>query len=181
MSKELVNPNLHVVLVHFPLALLVMGLAVEILSFFYRRTTLRAAGRWMILLGALAAVPTALSGAYAFADVARRSMPAGERVDVPWYRVLRETRVRSSGGASSSPAAASADSHAGESDQWKTMARHAWVQGPASGLAVLTVVVALALPDRWRRGLYLPLLFLLLAATGLMVWGAWYGGEMVYR
>src|SRR4051812_23870182 len=178
MSKELVNPNLHVVLVHFPLALLVMGLGVEVLSILYRRTTLRAAGRWMILLGALAAVPTALSGAYAFADVARRSMPPGARVDVPWYRVLRETRVHSSSPGSSYSAAA-ADSHAGESDQWKTMARHAWVQGPASGLAVLTVVVALAMTDRWRRRLYLPLLLLLLAATGLMVWGAWYGGEMV--
>src|SRR3954454_19920282 len=114
MSKELVNPNLHVVLVHFPLALLVAGLGVEILSVLYRRTTLRAAGRWMILLGALAAVPPALSGAYAFADVACRSMPPGARVDVPWYRVLRETRVRASAGSSTSSVAA-ADSHAGES------------------------------------------------------------------
>src|SRR3954462_2329712 len=126
MSKELVNPNLHVVLVHFPLALLVAGLGVEVLSLLYRHTTLRAAGRWMILLGALAAVPTAVSGAYAFADVARRSMPTGERVDVPWYRVLRDTRVHSPAPGSTSLLPSAADPHAAESDQWKTMARHAW-------------------------------------------------------
>ena len=77
--KELVNPNLHVVLVHFPLALLLAGLAIEVFSFMYRRSSFRAAGRCMILLGALASVPTALSGAYAFADVARRTMPAVEQ------------------------------------------------------------------------------------------------------
>lgn len=71
VEKEFVNPNLHVVLVHFPLALLVAGTAIELFSFLWRRHGFRAAGRWMILLGALSAVPTLFSGIYALHDVAQ--------------------------------------------------------------------------------------------------------------
>src|SRR3954454_23424604 len=93
MPKELVSPNLHVVLVHFPLALLAAGLLVEVFSFLYRRSTVRVAGRWMILLGALSLVPTALTGAYARAYVPRRSLPPGEPPDQPWDRVARMTEL----------------------------------------------------------------------------------------
>jgi uncharacterized membrane protein len=62
-AHELVNPNLHVVLVHFPIALLVIGTLIELFSFLGWRTSgFRIAGRWMIGLGALLAIPTSLSG-----------------------------------------------------------------------------------------------------------------------
>ena len=52
MPNELIHPNWHVVLVHYLIALLTLGLAIELLSFLYRRSTLRTAGRWMLLIGA---------------------------------------------------------------------------------------------------------------------------------
>lgn len=175
-GQELISPNLHVILVHFPLALLVAGLAIEIVSLIDRRSTLRTAGRWMVLLGALLAVPTALSGMYAFADVARRSIPAEQRPvrvwDMPWWQVLQRTQLGQSNGAA--PAAAHADA-------WRMLKRHGWVQAPATAFAVVLVVLALSLSARWRRRLYVPLLLGMLGAAGLMVWGAWYGGESVYR
>ena len=33
MDKEFVNPNLHVVLIHYPIALLFAGLLIEVFSF----------------------------------------------------------------------------------------------------------------------------------------------------
>lgn len=67
---ELIKPNAHVALVHFPIALLVVGVAIEVFSFLgWRRSSLRLAGRWMILLGAAFGVPVAFSGLYALSDV----------------------------------------------------------------------------------------------------------------
>jgi uncharacterized membrane protein len=77
--EELIKPNWHVVLVHFPLALLVVGTFIEVFSFLgWRRSSFRASGRWMILLGAVAAVPTTFAGIYALSDV----VPDG--LDVMW-------------------------------------------------------------------------------------------------
>ncbi len=45
MTKELVNLNLHVVLVHFPLALFLDGLVIELFSFIYRRSSAQTAER----------------------------------------------------------------------------------------------------------------------------------------
>ena len=75
MTKEFINPNWHVLLIHYPLGVFVLGMVVELFSLLYRGTSLRAAGRWMILIGALSAVPTALTGIYAFANVARMELP----------------------------------------------------------------------------------------------------------
>ena len=75
MATPLVRPNLHVILIHYPLAMLVAGTLIELLSFVWPRGTFRAAGRWMILLGALLAVPTTFSGIYAMRDVAGRNNP----------------------------------------------------------------------------------------------------------
>ena len=43
--QRLIIPNYHVILVHYPLALLAMGLLIEIFSFLWRRSSARAAGR----------------------------------------------------------------------------------------------------------------------------------------
>src|SRR5690606_22379370 len=55
--REIISPNLHVVLMHTPLALLVIGTVIELFAFLWRESTFRTAGRWMILLGALAMIP----------------------------------------------------------------------------------------------------------------------------
>src|SRR4051812_33832281 len=75
MTRELIIPNLHVILVHYPLGLFITGLLVEIGAIFWRRHSFRAAGRWMIFLGALSMIPTAMSGIYALYDVAMINNP----------------------------------------------------------------------------------------------------------
>ncbi|MBC7782203.1 MAG: hypothetical protein H7144_00070 [Burkholderiales bacterium] len=68
--EELIRPNWHIALVHFPLAFLVIGSLVEVFSFLgWRRSSFRWAGRWMLLIGAIFAVPATFSGLYAMADV----------------------------------------------------------------------------------------------------------------
>src|SRR5205807_537304 len=69
VTHELIHPNWHVVIMHAPLGLLMVGTLIEIFSFMWRRSGFRAAGRWMILIGALAAIPTATTGIYAARDV----------------------------------------------------------------------------------------------------------------
>ena len=171
MGTQLVNPNWHVALVHVPIGLFAVGVVVELFSFLYARSAARAAGRWMIAIGAFAMVPTAATGVYAVSDVARRSMPSGARADVAWVDVLRQTDLYHG---KVGPADA-------EGEQWRLIAGHAWRMGPATLLSVLGVVVWTAASDRWRRRLYLPVGLVLLLALGVMLWGAWMGGEMVYR
>ena len=68
-ARHLISPNLHVILVHFPLGIFVFGLFLETFSFLWRRSTVRVAGQWMILFGGLLAVPAALTGIDALRDV----------------------------------------------------------------------------------------------------------------
>ena len=85
MSHEFVNPNLHVILIHLPLALLFIGTLIELFAVvFWRRGQFRVAGRWMILIGALSAAPTATSGLYAMADTNRTADTA---MDDTWEDV----------------------------------------------------------------------------------------------
>lgn len=74
---ELIRPNWHIALVHFPIALLIVGAAVELLSFLgWRRSTFRLFGRWAILLGAIIAVPVTFNGLYALGDVVPQGIDA---------------------------------------------------------------------------------------------------------
>jgi hypothetical protein len=66
--REYISPNWHAVLVHAPLGLLSMGIIIELLSFLWRRSSARSAGRWMILLGAITCVPALTTGIYAYHD-----------------------------------------------------------------------------------------------------------------
>ena len=80
MTGTLVQPNLHAVLVHFPLALLIVGVLVEILTLVFwnlRKSTIRIAGRWMLVLGILAAVPTLTTASLPAPD--RRSQQPARR------------------------------------------------------------------------------------------------------
>jgi uncharacterized membrane protein len=156
VEKEFVNPNLHVVLIHYPLALLVAGTLIELFSFMWRRHGFRAAGRWMILLGAMSAVPTALSGVYALHDVANPDKQA-----VIW----KET----------------AASNVLSSEQWEHLRQHVLWTSIATGLAMLVVVSWLGCSDGWRQKLHWPLLIVLLLSVAIIVVGAQHGGDAVYE
>ena len=158
MAREFVNPNLHVALLHFPLALLIAGTLVELFSFMYRRHAFRAAGRWMIFLGALSGIPTAMSGIYALADVSLESVPSMQ----PWKE-------------------AAAESSLWQHEQRAHMMRdHVVLQSWGVGVALFAVVVWVGSSDVWRARLHLPMLALLIVACGLTVAGSWHAGEAVY-
>src|SRR5205807_2675734 len=63
------NPNYHVILIHYPLGVFVLGVILEMFSFFWRKSSVRSAARWMILLGALLSIPAATSGIAALDEV----------------------------------------------------------------------------------------------------------------
>jgi len=44
VTKEFINPNWHVLLIHYPLGVFVLGMVVELFNLLYRGTSLRAAG-----------------------------------------------------------------------------------------------------------------------------------------
>jgi uncharacterized membrane protein len=158
MPIEFINPNWHVVLIHYPIALLTMGLVVEIISVFKPKGGFRAAGRWMIAIGAVLAVPTLTSGLYAFRDtVSDDAISMGDH----WYDLAHSSRWNDT--------------------QWQFMSRHVWFNAIATALVLLIVFLWLANPDRIRRKLYWLLLPALIAACGLMGAGAWHSGEAVYR
>src|SRR5437764_8879087 len=93
MAHEFISPNLHVVLIHYPLGLLIAGALIELFSFLWSRSGFRTAGRWMILLGALSAVPTTFSGIYALNSVALSHNSVGE--ETPWSDVKAGSAVLS--------------------------------------------------------------------------------------
>ncbi len=159
MANEFVTPNLHVALVHFPIALLVTGTLIELFGFMWPRSSFRTAGRWMILIGALGGIPTAMSGMYALADVSLEYVPAVE----PWKDL----------GATSPVWQHHFQSH--------MLRDHVALAAWGTGVAVLVSILWLGASDAWRMRLHLPLLALLLVACGLIISGAWHAGEAVYR
>ena len=154
--KHLISPNMHVILVHFPLGMFVFGLFLEVFSFLWRRSSVRVAARWMILLGGLFAVPAALSGIDAYADVRENTTHV----------------VKTDEGTMKLP---------GLSDQqWHYLQKHILLAGIGAALAALGVTVALGLSDHWRRKLHIPLLIVLIAAATLLTFGSHFGGEGIY-
>jgi uncharacterized membrane protein len=162
LDKQFINPNLHVAILHFPLALLVAGTLIELFAFLWRRSAFRAAGRWMILLGALTAAPVATSGLYALYDtnVTPETSPEA-RPDITWAEVRAGSPVTG---------------HA-----WEMMKDHALWAAIASAAALLLVVLWLGASDVWRSRLHLVFLLLLVWSLAVMLTAAWHGGEMVYE
>jgi uncharacterized membrane protein len=167
LTNELINPNWHVILIHFPLGVFLLGVLFECFSFLYRRSPVRTVARGMIWIGALAALPTAYSGIYAFADVVHSALPQGtsDVAGMSWS----ETRALASGAGGLTPA------------QWDLLGGHVWCQAIATGVAAVLVTLGVGANDRWRQKLQLPLMAGLLFAALAMGWGAYYGGEMVFR
>src|SRR4051794_16900043 len=122
-STEFVSPNLHVVLVHSPLALLVAGILIELFSFLgWRRGGFRSAGRWMLLLGALTMAPTALSGLYALHDVVVDRPPDLGAANDSWNTSFAASHLSK------------------DAEAWEHMTDHAWLEGFASAGVLLVVV-----------------------------------------
>ena len=87
--EELIKPNWHVALVHFPIALLGLGALLELLSFLgWRRSSVRLGARWMILAGALLAVPATFSGLYALHEEAPQGIAVLAEADPVLARQL---------------------------------------------------------------------------------------------
>ena len=153
---KFILPNFHVILVHFPMGLLLIGVAIELFSFLWRQSSFRQAGRWMILLGALAAVPALTSGLYALRDV------VGHGDDLNSWSEFK--------------AASNFNQH-----DWEFVRYHVVLNSAATGLALFATVMWLGASDLWRKILHIPALVMLVVAVGLMIDGGWHGGEMVYR
>jgi uncharacterized membrane protein len=153
---KFIVPNFHVILIHFPLGLLTIGVTIELFSFLWRRSSFRQAGRWMILLGTLMAVPALTSGLYALRNV------VGHGADLDSWSEYK--------------AASNFNAH-----DWEFVRYHVLLNAVATGLALFATVTWLGASDTWRKILHVPALLMLVAAVGLMVDGGWHGGEMVYR
>jgi uncharacterized membrane protein len=158
MADEFINPNWHVVFLHFPIALLAAGIIGEIVAYFRPRGALREASRWMILLGGLIAIPTGLLGLYAFRDTV---MAGPAEPALKWSQIVARSQW--------------------SEQQWHFMWQHL-VYNALAVLIVLGVIVAwIATSERTRRRYYCPMLTLLAGAFVLMNFGSWHGGEAVYR
>jgi uncharacterized membrane protein len=153
---KFIIPNFHVCLIHFPLALLILGVTIEFFSFFYRHSSFRTAGRWMILLGTLTAIPALTTGLYALENV----MGHGSDYD-SWAQLKAASNF--------------------DVNDWSFIRYHIVLNSAGTGVALFAVVLWLGSTDSWRRILRIPVLFLLIVAVALIVDGAWHGGEMVFR
>ncbi|MGH7176226.1 MAG: DUF2231 domain-containing protein [Tepidisphaeraceae bacterium] len=163
MEPQLITPNLHVALIHFPIGLIVMGTFLEVFSFLgWRRGGLRVAARWMILVGVICAVPAALSGAYALHQAAIGGTHESASLQ-SWSDTAAESAVVQSRAS------------------WNHLVTHLQYESFATGIMLLVVAVWLASSDEWRRRLHVLLLATLLAGVGLTLAGAGEGGEAVYE
>jgi uncharacterized membrane protein len=159
VPKEFINPNLHVVLIHYPLGLIVVGTLIELFSFLgWRRSGFRTAGRWMLLIGILALTPTLFSGLYALADVNRTSTTPD---DATWADIRQQSPI--------------------QGEAWDFATKHAWSNAIGSVVLLVTLVLWMGSSDDWRRKLHLIWLLLLIGGLGTLVYGAFFGGEMIYR
>ncbi len=158
MSEEFLQPNWHVILIHYPLGLLTVGILVELLAFLWRGSSVRAAARWMILIGALLCIPTITAGLYAFRDVVT---PEPLSLDQQWHAVKAGSNW--------------------SAEQWHYMMRHIWFAAGGAALCILGAFIWLSSSDRGRAKLHWPAFILVLGGFVLLNVGAWYSGESVYR
>jgi uncharacterized membrane protein len=73
-------PNIHPVVVHFPIALFLTGFVLDAIGYLFQRETLKRAGLILIVLGALGALAAMLTGQFAEESVEERLSGAGKRV-----------------------------------------------------------------------------------------------------
>ena len=180
--REFITPNWHAVLVHAPLGLLSAGILIEIFSFLWRQSSARMAGRWMILLGAITAVPALTSGIYAYRDA---MSPMTNVKDVvfqdTWHELLEGKLVDR---ASVVPGEKAKEITAGEmlaGEAGKALWNHLLFNCIGVGVIFVAIIAFIGASDRWRRRLYLPLLLTLAIGEGLLISGSHLGGIAVYE
>ncbi len=157
LADSIIFPNWHVALVHFPIALVLSGTAIEMFSFLWRRSTVRVAGRWMLLIGALWLLPASMTGIAAIGQAVRDigNGPAGDGGS--WFDVLASHKLPPEG--------------------WRLLLWHVWAMGIAT-IAILTGVLGwLALSDAGRRAWGPALWVIHLVGVGSMSFGAHWAGE----
>lgn len=158
MSGPLFEPNLHAALVHYPLALVTVGVLIEFLSvLFWRKSSVRTAGRWMVVIGILTAVPTVTTGMYALRHTVD---PTGSYGEV-WQHIAS--------------ASSWSDQH------WHAIEEHVSYTVAGTLLLLVGIVIWIGATDSARRNMYLLGLVVLLASAGLIGYGSHYGGELVYQ
>jgi uncharacterized membrane protein len=155
---RLINPNYHVILIHYPLALLGLGLLIEIFGFLWSTSSIRVAGRWMILIGALATIPAATSGIFAKYDVMQQ-MAGG--ADGPWRDVRAAAKL--------TPL------------QTQLLNRHVLFAGVGTAIAAIAAIVYLGSSPHFPDRVSFPLLVAFLASMALMTFGAFNAGEIISR
>lgn len=97
VPRHVISPNIHAILVHFPLGIFVFGLFLEVFGLaFWRRSSVRPAAHWMILFGGLLAVPAAMTGIDAYWDVIHHSR--GEITDAQRALLYKHLLITSIGG-----------------------------------------------------------------------------------
>lgn len=131
-ARHVISPNMHAILVHFPLGIFVFGLFLEVFGLaFWRRSSARAAAHWMILFGGLMAIPAALTGIDAYWDVMNHSR--GEITDLQRALLYKHLLITSIGGGL---AALTVTAALGWVDVWR---RRVWLYIP---LLLLLIVAA---------------------------------------
>lgn len=132
MPLRFINPNLHVILIHYPLGVFVLGVVLELLGFLWRGSSVRSAGRWMIVLGALLSLPAATSGIYALYDVRHFQHLNADR-----YRFLRLHVIFM--GIASILAVTCAVVGVGSSDHWRKKLYFALLGGVVGAWALMVL------------------------------------------
>ncbi|MBV8780227.1 MAG: hypothetical protein JO353_02410 [Phycisphaerae bacterium] len=161
--NEFIAPNLHPIVVHFPIALLITGILIEVFSFLgWRQHSFRQAGRWMILLGTLLTVVAVTSGIYALAGVSRIGVGSTDPSD-SWQQLSNHSPL------------------VHNTTAWHLMVRHVLFESIGAALALLGTVGWIACSDRIRRSLGLIWFLFILAGVGVIGTGAWFSGEGIYR
>jgi uncharacterized membrane protein len=163
--------------------LLSVGIFIELFSFLWRRSSARLAGRWMILLGAITAVPALTSGLYAYRD---SLSPMTNVEDVvfqdKWTDLLDGKLIdRASAQPGKETKEITVEDFLNKSDAGKALWKHLLYNSIGVGVLFLAIIGFIGSSDRWRKNLYLPLLVILLAGEGLLVWGSHAGGIAVYE
>lgn len=183
--REYIIPNWHAILVHTPLGLLTTGLILEILTLLWRRSSARQAARWMILIGALAAVPAMTSGIYAYHDVIAPTVNVdGDDFTNTWPDLMEGTVKDRAPDSRTAGATEIKEVEVGKAlagDLGRELKHHIWRNAFGLVGVFLVVMTFIGCSDFWRRRLYVPLLLLLIAAQGLMINGAHMGGLVVYE
>jgi uncharacterized membrane protein len=156
-GAPLIEPNLHAALVHFPIALIAMGVLLEVLGWLWPRCGARSAGRWMLVLGIFSCIPVITTGLYAMSQTVNPGGMQGEA----WSVVAGN--------------ATWTDAH------WEVMADHIFYMAIGTAVLLVCIVIWIAASDNARSKIHVAGMLLILAATGMILYGSDKGGKLVYH